>query len=341
MAVSENAKIQIETGQSLVAFTSLTNSGDNRTYTATDLLWSGKAGFAPDVRPNGIVSGINLLTPAASLANNQVDVAAFTAFSIGILRTVASTPNQAITRPATNVSKINSITMTSAGAIAVVVGTDGASTAFSEVRGAAGGPPFIPVDSVEIGQVRLVTSAAAVIAATEIFQVVGTHVERFDSPSFAQNNIGLGIAAPSSAEKNAHVKFDSSLPLIHTGSVTKRVYNQYFVPTLSDMQRTLDFVPVENSHSVSSTQFYGGTIATSSRSLGQGSFTALLSDGITDNLVANKDQILTIKFFQDRNKTPFVLTQGVIGLARTYPVSDQVQADVTISSDTLSAEFIS
>lgn len=341
MATSENAKIQIETGQSLTAFAAMTDSGDNKTFTNAATVWSGKAGFAPDIRPNGIVSGYNLVTPAANLSNNNVDIAAFTAYSIGVLRSVAAAANQAITRPATNVAKISSIQMTSAGAISIVAGTDGASTTFSETRGAAGGPPFILVDSVEIAQVRLTSSAAAVITAAEIFQVVGTHTERFDYPGFTSNNIGDGSNASVSAKKNAHVLFDSALPLSHTGSVPKRVYNQYYTPTLSDMQRTLDFTPVENSHSVSSTQYYGGTIATSSKSLGQGSFTALLSDGVTDTLVANKDQILTIKFFPDRNKTPFILTQGTIGLGRTFPVSEQNQAEVTISSEVLSAEFIS
>lgn len=341
MSSSENAKIQIETGQSLVAFVAMIDSGDNKTYNTADLVWSGKSSFEPDIRPNGIVSGINLVTPAASLANNQVDVAAFTAYSIGVLRVVATALNTTITRAATNVSKVNSITMTSAGAVAVVVGVDGASTAFSETRGAAGGPPLIPVDSVEIGQTRTTTSAAAPITASEIYQVVGTHTERFDSPSFASSNVGDGSASPIAAKKNAYVVFDAALPLTHTGAVPKRIYIQYYTPTLSDAARTLDFVPVENSHSVTSTQFYGGTLGSSSRTLGQGAFTALLSDGVTDSLVQNKDQVLTIKFFPDRNKTPFILTQGIIGLSRTFPVADQNQASVTISSAQLSAEFIS
>lgn len=341
MATSENAKIQIETGQSLVAFVAMTDSGDHKTYTAASGVWSGKAGYAPDIRPNGVVSGYNIVSPAADLSNNNVDITAFTAYSIGILRSVSAAINQAVVRPATNVSKIASIQMTSAGAISVVAGTDGATTAFSETRGAAGGPPFILVDSVEVAQVRMTSSVAAPITAAEIFQVVGTHTERFDYPSYSSNNIGDGSSSAVAAKKNAHVLLDVALPLSHTGAVAKRVYIQYYTPTLSDMQRTLDFAPVENSHSVSSTQYYGGTIATSSKSLGQGSFTALLSDGATDNLVANKDQILTVKFFPDRNKTPYILTQGTIGLGRTFPVSEQNQAEVTISSEVLSAEFIS
>lgn len=341
MSTAENGKIKIETGQSLVAFVVMTAAADAKSLTSAASVWSGKSTFAPDIRPNGMVSGFNVVSIAATVANNTVDVAAFTAYSIGILKSVSAAAAITVTRPATNVSKVNSITMTSAGNISVVVGTDGASAAFSETRGASGGPPFILVDSVEVAQVRFTTSAAATVIAAEIFQTVGTHVERFDFPSFTSNNIGLGSNTPIAAQKNAHVLMESALPLSHTADVPKRVYIQYYTATMSDLARTFGFVPVDNSHSVSSTQYYGGTIATASRSLGQGSFTALLTDGVTDNLVTNKDQVLTVQFFPDRNKTPFILTQGAIGLGRTYPFDNQIQAEVTISSEVQSAEFSS
>ena len=103
----------------------------------------------------------------------------------------------------------------------------------------------------------------------------------------------------------------------------------------------MDFVPVENSHSTTSTQFYNGTIGSVSSTLGQGSFTALMTDNVTDSLVGNKDQVLTIRFYPDRNKTAYVLTQGKLGLARTFPVAGQNQASVTISAENASAEFSS
>ena len=65
----------------------------------------------------------------------------------------------------------------------LVAGTE-ADGAFSETRAAAGGPPLIPVTSVEIGQVRLTAAsdAAALITSDEIFQNVGDHTERYDYP---------------------------------------------------------------------------------------------------------------------------------------------------------------
>ena len=229
--------------------------------------------------------------------------------------------------------------MTSAGAIAVVTGTDGA--AFSETRGAAGGPPLVPVDSVELFQVRLNANAAAAIAATEIFQTIGTHTERYDYPVWETSNIGQGSNAATAAARTAHVKMASALPLVHTGPIAKKVYVRYYTPILADISRSLNFVPVETSHSVSSSQYYGGTIASRSSSLGQGGFTALLDDGVADNLVAQKNQVLTFKFFPDRTKAPYVLTQGSLGITRSYPVDNQIQLTATISAELSSAEFTS
>ena len=142
MATAENALIKIEGGRSLVTYEAMTDSGNHTTYTYTSgAVVSGMAGFTPDISPNGIVTGTLLGSPAVSLTNDLVDVAAFTAYSIGVLHTVSASVDVAITRPATAVSKVNSVTMTNAGAVAVVAGVDGTTTAFSAVRGAAGGPP--------------------------------------------------------------------------------------------------------------------------------------------------------------------------------------------------------
>lgn len=340
MATSANAKIQVETGQVLVPYAAMTDSGDHQTYTLGSKVWSGASGKEPDIRPNGIVTGVDLVTPAASGTNDMVDVAAFTAYSQGVLQTVAAATDVSITRGlTTDVCCITSITMTSAGAVEAVAGTDG--TAFSETRGAAGGPPLIPVDSVELAQVRTGSVTAAAVTASEIYQVVGQHTERYDYPVWEVNPIGQGRKATASALTNAYVKLATAQSLSHTGPIARKIYAQVYTPTLSDLPKAIDFKPAEKTHSVSSTQYYGGSIASASESLGQGGFTAMLTDGIMDSLVGAKDDVRTVKFFQDKNKTPYVLTQGVLGLGRTFPVAGQVQAAVTISAEQPSAEFAS
>lgn len=322
MPTAENAKLQYEGGQNVVAMTALTDSGDHIKFTSTANLWSQRSGYAPVVRPNGLLTGGALSTHAS---NNTINVAALTCNLAGVVTSVnAGTPT--ITRPAGNVAKINSITVDNTGALAVVAGTDGSNTTFSETRGAAAGPPLIPVGSIEIGQVRMTTAAAAPLAASEIYQVVGLHVERADFPLY---DVDYGSGT---------VSFLAALDLIHTGPAAKKVYASYASPIFADIALASDFVPAETTHSVSSTPIYGTTLGSSSSTLGQGSFTAFLNDGVTDALVTLKNQILWFKFFPDRYASPYLLMQGKLGISRTFPAGDSIQAACTISSSAAATE---
>jgi hypothetical protein len=319
---AENAKLQYEGGQNVVAMSALTDSGDRTKFTSAASLWSQRSGYAPVVRPNGLLTGGAVTVTAV---NNQVAVAALTLNLNGVVSAVAA-GNAIVTRPAGAVSKVNSITINAANAITVVAGTDGASAAFSETRGAAGGPPLIPPTSVEIAQVRLTNSAAAVVAAGEVYQVVGLHQERADFPPYDVNH-GLGA-----------VVFLQALDAIHTGPAPKGVFASYASPIFADVALSSDFVPPETSHSVSSTQIYGTTLGASSSTLGQGSFTAYLNNGVNDSLVALKNQILWFKFFPDRYASPFILTQGKLGINRTFPAGASIQAACTISASAAASE---
>ena len=319
MATAENAKLEYEAGQTATAMSALTNSGDATTYTSAASLWSGKSGYTPVVRPNGLLTG-GVVIPSAAAGNNNVDVSALTCNLAGVVTSVAAATNQAITRPATAVSKINSITVNSSGAIAVVAGTDGSTTAFSETRAAAGGPPLIPVGSIEIAQVRVTSNTAAVITAAQIFAVVGTHTEMANYPI---HNIDYSTGS---------ITFLSALPSIHTGPVPKAVYASYAAPIFSEISLASDFKPPETTHSVSSTQIYNTTLGSTSQTLGQGGFTAYLEDGVSDALVGEKNSLLWFRFYPDRYKTPYLLAHGKLGISRTFPAGDSIQAACTISA---------
>lgn len=341
MARNKNAKIQMEAGRTLVSWEMMTDSGDAQNFNPSAAVMSGKDGFAPEIRPNGIVTGSNLVVVAVSGSDNVVDVKAFSAYSKGIEHAVSAQADTAIVRASTDVASISSITMDETGALSVIQGADSLDATFSEVRGAAGAPPLIPVDSVEVAQVRTTSNTAAPITASEIYQNIGQHTESAAFPIWATNNIGLGKNAEDSAQVNAFVEMNAAMPLIHTGGEPKRVYAQYYEPTFADLPKTLDFVPAEKSHSISTSEYYGGSSSSSSESLGQSSFTALLNDGINDAEVSAKNTIATFKFFQDRNKPAYILQQGIVGLARSFAVADQVQATMTVTSETESAEFAS
>lgn len=316
---AENAKLQYEGGQTNYPMGLLTDSGDRTTFTSSASLWSKATGFAPDVKPNGLATG-GVVTKAAAAGNDTVDVAALTCYLAGVLTSVSAATNVTVTRGATtNTHSITSITVTSAGAIAAVAGT--ASTAFTETRAAAGGPPLIPVGSIEIAQVRTTSITAAPITAAEIFQTVGTHLERYDYPVWEE------------ITKEGKVKFASALPQIHTGPAPKRVYAKYAAPIFTDIQKSVDFVPPERSYSVSSTAIYGTVLGSTSSSLNQGSFTVFLNDGISDPLLAQKGQVLWFRFFSDRYKASYLQCQGKLGISRTFPAGNEIQAACTISAE--------
>lgn len=322
---NEKARLDYESGVTPYPMEALTDSGDRTTFDTQAAQLSETDGNAPDVKPNGVLTG-GVVSVADSGSNDVVDVTALTCNLNGVETSVGAGTDVAITRAATDVASISSITINNAGAITVVKGTDSADANFSEVRGAAGGPPYIPVDSIEIAQVRVASNTAAPIAATEIFQTIGTHREKADSPGYDVDNY------------TGQVVFKSALPASHTGDTAKGVYASYAEPIFTEQAFANDFVPAENSHSVASEQVYGDTVGTSSASLGQGSFTAILKDGITDDIIGKKDQILFFRFYQDKFKTPHILTQGKLGLGRTFAASDNPKVSCTISATSQSVE---
>ena len=322
MPNAANAKLDYEAGQNSVAMSALTDSGDATTFTSAASQWSQRSGFAPVIRPNGIVTG-GTVTPGAS--SDQVSVSALSVNLNGVVTSVVGA-TVSITRAATDVAKVISITVNSSGSLVEVEGTDSADTTLVDTRGAAGGPPLIPVDSVEVAQVRVTTNTSAVLLASEIFAVVGLHTERADFPIY---NVDYG---------SGEITFTSALPLIHTGGVAKAVQASYAGPIFAEVALASDFVPPETSHSVTSTQVYNNTIGSTSDTLNQGSFTAYLDTGVDDALVTLKNEVLWFRFYSDRFKTGYILTQGKLGIARTFPAGDSIQASCTISAESAAIE---
>jgi len=303
--------IRYESGQTQYPFEAMTDAGARTVFTASFAPISNVAGSEPIVAPYGLLTG-GAITPDTG-TDNSVSVAALTVMAPGMAGATAagvvsvSAGDVTISRGlTTDTHRITSITVDSTGALAAVAGVDG--TAFSETRGADGGPPLIPVGSIEIGQVRTTSVAPADVVASEIYVVPGLHRELSDFPVYALNYA------------TGEVTFAEALPAIHTGSVAKKVYIKGATPLFAPIARTSDWVPAEATFSITSTDTYDGPIGSSSSSLGQASFTAILNDGVTDAIVALKGQTLWFEFRPDRDKTvPKMLTQGIFGISRTFP----------------------
>lgn len=328
MPTAENAKLEYEGGQNAVAMTALTDSGDSTTFTSTVSRWSRRSGYTPTVLPNGVITG-GVVSVAASGSNDVVDVTALSCNLNGVVTAVSAGTDVSLTRPATAVSKVNSITVNSGGSIAVVAGADGSTTAFSETRGANGGPPYIPVDSIEIAQVRMTSDTAAAIAASEIFQVIGSHRESAMFPDYDINYLSGSIT------------FLSALPAIHTGDEPKAVHASYSSPIFSEVSIAGDFTAPETTHTTNSNQYYNKVVASTTSTLNAGGFVALLNDGVTDSLVDLKNEFLYFRFYPDRYKTPYMIVQGKLGISRQFSASDNIQVTCTIGAEEAGVEYAS
>jgi hypothetical protein len=113
------------------------------------------------------------------------------------------------------------------------------------------------------------------------------------------------------------------------------------------LPRTVDFVPAETGVTKNSEVYYegaGGSGAIGSMkadSVGDVTFTIMAGDGVTDPVLAEKNEMVTVKFFPDANKLPFVLSQGMLGVARTFPSGEQNKIAATVYCSQPSVEFAS
>lgn len=341
MAALSQQSIAYESAQVANAFAAM-STADRVKYTTTVKPWSQAPGVEYLIAPYGLITG-GAVTPAAAAGNNNVDVAALTAMmpaatgasaTTGIL-SVSAAVNQAATRgaDAPTAFRITSVTINASGAVAMVAGTG--STAFSTTRGAAGGPPSIPVGSIEIAQIRFTSHTAAPVLASEIFAVVGDSLERYDFPVYSADPI------------RGEINFSAALPLIHGATATeaatagKLVYVKASTPVFAEVPRARDWVPAETSYSVSSEAYYDGAIGSSSPALAAASFTCALNDGVTDAMLVKKGQNLLFRFKPDKNRAPYQLTQGILAVARTFGVGASASASVTVAASQESVDFAS
>lgn len=287
-----NVLIQREAGQT--KYEEELTSSDNQIFTGTGKVWSGKSGFSPSIIPDGIASGTNIFSPTTT--NNEVEWDAFTAYVGNELKTVAA-DSATITRASTD-THIQNAFVYDGSSMSVIQGSEG--TSFSSTPGAAGGPPYIPVGSILCAIVKTNEQAAAVIDPAELFQSANDNTqERFDYPLWGNPiNLGYGKKADSAAEKKAHIKFNSALPLIHTGDTAKKVYGNYYDVVFADIDESDNWVPATSSPSVSSKQIYRKTTATASFAINAASFTMYVNDSVADPFRALEGETLTFRTYQ-------------------------------------------
>lgn len=226
---TENLLVKIEDTATAISAAMMTDAGDRQTFSSSGTRFSlcendsNGADRRPVVRPDGLRNGC-LVVPSLSGANDSIDIYPGTAWKGNSQITVSQVTDLSITRPSATKNRIASVVINSSGAVAVIDGTDG--TGFSEMRGLAGGPPYIPAGEVELATVKMNSDTPASLKEEEVIFAP----EICHAPGFT--------LLPYTAE----IKFNGPLPAIHTGGTAKNVWITMHEPVLAQLD-VLSFTP--------------------------------------------------------------------------------------------------
>jgi len=317
MPNTENGRMKVESGVTPFAMQELTQNAGGTQYTSGEALWSNNGTKKPVVRVNGIISG-GKMTPGASA--EEVDIEAAVVNLNGAVVSVPSATLSAVRATPTDTHKISSVVVDS-GTLqyAIVTGLD--STSFSEARGAAGGPGYIPVDEIEVGQVRLGSNASAVVEESEIFQVPEVHQELASFPGYAID-FRTGAVVP-----------DEAFVASHTGDVRRKVYASFNTATLTNLFKVQGVTMPNVTRSITSEATTDGAVASSTSTLNNGSFTMVATSGVTDLILQLKDQFLWVQWQPDRFKTENHKVQGYVNPVVTFGPDSNTSIAVTVTPE--------
>ena len=217
-----NLRLMVEDSAAASAAEQAVDSGDGKKFSSTGSRFSllekdeNNIDRRPVVNPDGLQSGC-MAVPAVSGADNALDVYGGTVLIANSQLTVSPQTGITVSRPAASMKKISSVIINASAVASVIDGTDG--SAYSDTRGAAGGPPYVPVGQVELATVRLDSEAAAPLTTDEIFFAPEyTHTPAYKLLPYS-----------------ASLEFASPIPLIHTGGVAKAVWVTWYEPSLTQL----------------------------------------------------------------------------------------------------------
>lgn len=330
--------VQMEAARTAYTKQAMTDSGDHTVFTLSGVtVMSGKSGYAPEVLPDGVLDTLNVL--ATNTSNDTVTINAFTAQLAGVEYSVsATTADLSGVRPTGAVAKWISIQLDSDGStINVVEGTEAGDATFLTTRGTSAGQiPYVVVGDIELGVVKLSSTSAGVIAEDQLVQTANTYQDRAYFPVVKTvSNLGMGSKAPVAAKKNAYVEFNAALEDKYTGDIPKAVYiTCNSVTSFSDVSRTYDYVPNTQSYGQGTQPTYDGAVSfETDPTLNQGSFSAVVVDGITDPIAQSEGETETFRFYPDEDENPYWLQQSKVGAVPAYPTSGAKTVDVTLTGD--------
>lgn len=326
-----NASVQVELGSVSYPMSALSSVSSpaadvNKKFETLAEYLSDLSELQPEVRLDGVRSGL-VITPGSGF--NEVDVSAGEVYIQGQLVSVTAATVSDITRPTTTGEiLVSAITVDSAGSLTLTPNTEGAS---STVRGAAGGPPFLPVNEVLIGYIaatyydgsasgeRVITAGEIDSYSKEYAAIPSAKVNYFDDTA----NIGT-------------IEMANVLPDIHAataagpGTACRNVYASYYEPQFEEVPDALDFSFDEDVSTYKSKAYKDASeetaVGTPSWS---GSFDAYWTR-VEDILNLVKGSKRWIKHFPDDDLADHWVGRAVLKVGRQSPVDNNMMASVTL-----------
>lgn len=326
-----NASVQVELGSisypmsALSSVSSPTTDVNKKFVTLAEYI-SDLAALQAEVRLDGVLTGL-ALTPGSGF--NEVDVSAGSAYIQGQLVEVTATTVSDITRPTTiGQVLVTALTVDSAGSITATPATEGAT---STTRGAAGGPPYLPVDEVLIGYVtatyydgsasgeRILTAGEIDSSSKEYAAIPSSKVVFHDETQL------VGI-----------VEMANTLPQIHAataagpGTACRNVYASYYEPEFEEIPDAKDFSFTEDVSTYKSKAYKDASEETA---IGTPSWSASFSAYFTTvddilNLVKNSKR--WIKHYPDSDLAPHWAGMSIVKVGRETPVENNMMASITL-----------
>jgi hypothetical protein len=308
------------------ALTSVTTpaANVNKKFYSSAERFTGIESYQPTVYLDGVNGACNI---SAGTAADSYDVSSGTYQIKGNEYSLSSsTGNTSLTRPAVDGNiVVNGVSVDTSGNLTVTAGSEGTT---STTRGAAGGPPFIPVDEVLLGYITLSytsATAGAVVASTEIDNASKeySYMPGYTIIHHDDGDTDLGC-----------VEFKAALGTIHTGSVTRNVYATYFEPQdYVEISDSKDFTTDEVQATVQS-EAYDDSTQQSHMGVESwtGSFDYYFKKAkatVFYELKSNRKRFF--KFYPDRDATEHFTGRAVItSISSSAPVSDMIGGTIAL-----------
>ena len=336
----KDGMVEVELGATffpMQALTSVTSpaSAVNKKFTTGETYISPIEDYEPDVRLDGVVNGL-ILTPSATA--DAVDYSAGQVYVKGDLVTVTAGTVASLSRPAVDGNVIqNAIMVDENGTVTAVAGAEGAT---SNVRGAVGGPPYLPHDKVLLGYVILSYVAATGGAVVTSNEVDTASKERADIPGYKiLYHDGQDERNPNGSNEGC-IEFTSALALIHnslddatgaTGTaVTRNVYASWRSPVFEEIPDCKD-VSKDETLATINTMAYGDTYE--EKAVSTPSWSASFSyywSKVNDIIDVIKNTKRFFKLYPDKDSSQHWLGVCTVTANHSIPVSDALQGDVTL-----------